>query len=221
MSDLFRQTSDERPQALDLPGADLRLFSSFLPCSVADSYFESLLRDTAWKENQVFVWGKWHKQPRLIAWHGDPDASYSYSGSAMKPEPWSTTLTELRRHVESASHARFNSVLLNLYRDQNDRMGWHRDNEPELGLQPTIASISLGATRDLRLKHRDRARSKFSRVALTHGSLLVMAGDTQKNWLHAINKQTKPCGPRINLTFRVVHGNARKTRTGSPRSIIV
>lgn len=134
----------------------------------------------------------------------------------MKPEPWTTTLTELRGRVESASRTGFNSVLLNLYRDQNDRVGWHRDNEPELGSQPTIASISLGATRHLRLKHRDRARSKLYTVALTHGSLLVMAGGTQKNWQHAVNRQTKPCGPRVNLTFRVIHG---KTRTGAPRSI--
>lgn len=189
---------------IELPGASLRFYQSFLSAGEADAAFASLLGGTNWQESEVLVWGKWHKQPRLVAWYGDKGASYAYSGNKMNPLPWTEVLSQLRSRVERECNARFNSVLLNLYRDENDRMGWHSDNEPELGAKPTIASVSLGTTRDLLFKHRSDKTLKTHCVPLSHGSLLVMSGDTQRNWLHAINKESKPMGKRINLTFRLI-----------------
>lgn len=192
---------------IELPGASLKFHQFFLSAGEADAAFTSLLGSTNWQESDVLVWGKWHKQPRLVAWHGDKGASYAYSGNRMDPLPWSEDLSQLRSRVEHECNARFNSVLLNLYRDENDRMGWHSDNEPELGESPIIASVSLGATRNLLFKHRSDKMLRTHRVPLPHGSLLIMSGDTQRNWLHAINKESKPIGKRINLTFRLIHGN--------------
>lgn len=191
-------------QSIDLPGADIQLDSAFIDTAKSEALFSTLLAETRWEQTEVLVWGKWHKQPRLVAWHGDREASYSYSGSKMAPSPWTPSLQSLRVLVEMATRKRFNSVLLNLYRDQNDRMGWHSDNEPELGESPTIASVSLGAARELLFKHRDNKQKGIHKVLLTNGSLLVMAGDTQRNWLHAINKESTPMSKRINLTFRLV-----------------
>ena len=202
--DLFSGVDSARN--IELPGASLKFHQSFLSPHEADAAFAYLLAETDWRESDVFVWGKWHKQPRLVAWHGDKDASYSYSGSKMDPTPWTKVLSEMRSRVENECGARFNSVLLNLYRDGNDRMGWHSDNEPELGEKPTIASVSLGATRDLLFKHRSEKKLGIHRVPLTSGSLLVMAGDTQHSWLHAINNESRPTAKRINLTFRLVRG---------------
>lgn len=187
---------------IPLPGAELKFQEDFFPPATADALFQSLLNETDWKENEVFVWGRWHKQPRLLAWHGDAGTTYSYSGSSLNPSPWTPTLLDVRQRLEPTCAARFNSVLLNLYRDGNDRMGWHSDDEPELGSTPTIASISLGATRDMHFKHRQQKAHRPFKIALAHGSLLVMAGDTQRNWLHAINKQRGRIDRRINLTFR-------------------
>ena len=197
-SDLFAQSA-----RLDLPGADINLRSDFLSRAESDRLFATLLAETEWQEKNVFVWGKWYPQPRLVAWHGDADASYSYSGSTLVPSPWTAALSHIRQLAEDATQARFNSVLLNLYRDQNDRVGWHSDNEPELGPTPTIASVSLGETRELLFKHRVEKLGTH-KIPLTHGSLLVMSGDTQRNWLHAINKESRPTGKRINLTFRQI-----------------
>jgi alkylated DNA repair dioxygenase AlkB len=204
VSDLFSNTVGEKMEALALPGAEVSFYPHFLDGETADRFFELLMHETAWEEQKVFVWGKWHVQPRLVAWYGDPDATYSYSGNAMKPAQWTAALIELRTLVEGVSRVRFNSALLNLYRHERDRMGWHSDNEAELGSQPTIASLSLGETRELLFKRREKGHRGSRKLALTHGSLMLMAGETQKNWLHAINSEAKPCGPRINLTFRSV-----------------
>ena len=205
MADLF---DSDTPERIDLPGGDVRLLRAFLEPSQADQYLAAFLSETDWKQSKVFVWGKWHLQPRLIAWHGDSGTTYTYSGSKMIPLPWTPTLAKLRASVENASNAKFNSVLLNLYRDQNDRMGWHSDDEKELGPRPTIASLSLGDTRDFLFKSKHEKKSCTHKVPLTHGSLLIMSGDTQSNWLHAINRESKPASKRINLTFRLIHSPA-------------
>ncbi len=189
---------------MKLPGADLRLLGDFLDSPAADAFFRGLMCETPWQERKVFVWGQWRVQPRLLAWYGDPQARYSYSGDTLEPTPWTPLLGALRARVESAAGARFNSVLLNLYRNQKDRMGWHNDDEPELGERPVIASVSLGEARTFMMKPRDRHRAGLQRVKLGHGSLLVMAGDTQRNWVHAVRSESAPCGPRINLTFRLI-----------------
>lgn len=148
------------------------------------------------------VWGKRHPQPRLIAWYGDRGRGYTYSGIRLEPLPWNETLLKIKDHVEHLTASMFNSVLLNYYRDQNDSMGFHSDDEPELGPQPVIASLSLGERRTFVLKHKNRKDLKPVKIALESGSLLVMKGDTQKNWKHGIDKETRPCGPRVNMTFR-------------------
>lgn len=168
-----------------------------LPLSNAE-VMARLLAETDWREETVVVYGKRHLQPRLSAWYGD--AAYTYSGLRLHPAPFTPLLTTLRHAVESTTGHPFNSVLLNYYRNERDSMGMHSDDEPELGPSPAIASLSFGAARTFILKHKHNKRTV--RVELTDGSLLLMAGETQKHWLHGINKMTKMLQGRINLTFR-------------------
>lgn len=161
-----------------------------------------LIGETPWRAEEITVWGKRHVQPRLTAWYGDPGSRYRYSGIDLEPLPWTETLQSIRLAVEKTADASFNSVLLNYYRDHRDSMGFHSDDEPELGREPVIASLSLGETRTLILKHRQRKDVELVRLPLESGSLLLMKGETQRNWKHGIAKQTRPCGPRVNLTFR-------------------
>jgi len=159
-----------------------------------------LIAETAWRAELVTVWGKQHQQPRLTAWHGT--ARYTYSGLTLEPLPFTCLQQEIKSAVEQASGRRFNSVLLNYYRDERDSMGMHSDAEPELGPEPAIASVSFGATRTFILKH--KRNKQTVKLNLTDGSLLLMTGQTQKNWLHGINKEAKAKGPRVNLTFRYI-----------------
>jgi alkylated DNA repair dioxygenase AlkB len=200
MPDLF--ASDVRFSPIAMQDADVS-FLTRLPMPDSDEkIFERLHRESVWLHEQVMVWGKKHFQPRLTAWYGDPGKSYTYSGTVMHPLPWTNLLLSLRHELEALTDARFNSVLLNLYRDQSDRMGFHSDNEPSLGKEPTIASLSYGATRTLIFKHKKLKDLERKRVQLTSGSLLLMRGATQSNWVHGIDRENQPCGPRINLTFR-------------------
>jgi alkylated DNA repair dioxygenase AlkB len=164
----------------------------------ADRLLDELGTSIAWRQETATVMGRRVAIPRLTAWHGE--AGYVYSGIAMAPAAWTPPLLELKRCAEAHAGQAFNSVLLNLYRDGRDSVSWHADNEPGLGRNPVIASISLGATRRFQLKH----RGSGERVAidLSHGSCLVMAGATQHHWLHQLPKTARPVGPRINLTFR-------------------
>lgn len=167
---------------------------------------ESLLLNTIeWKQEEVYVFGKKYKEPRKTAWYGDENCVYSYSGKKNHPVPWTEELFQLKSDIEALiPGALFNSVLLNQYRDGNDKMGWHSDNEKELGKNPIIASVSLGATRFFDLKHR-RIKSLKKRLELPSGSLLIMCGSTQENWLHQVPRQKKVKDSRINLTFRTVN----------------
>lgn len=207
MNDLFANVDIADSNPIEMPDADVRFQQSFLQFTQADEMLSALIDQTEWQQEKVQVWGKWHMQPRLIAWHGDEGADYAYSGSRLKPKPWTPILLSLKSRVELASKSRFNSVLLNYYRDQNDSMGWHSDNEPELGRQPTIASVSLGDTRVFLFKHKVRKDLGIKKIPLSHGSLLVMAGDTQIFWQHAINRESKFAGSRVNLTFRLIGSN--------------
>ena len=141
--------------------------------------------------------------PRLTAWYGDEGTGYIYSGIRNVPLPWTPALIEVKRAIEPLSGVVFNSVLLNRYRTGKDSVSWHADDEPEFGDQPVIASVSFGSTRSFQLKHKKRKELKVS-VELTHGSLLIMRGGTQANWLHQIPKTGRPVEERLNLTFRVV-----------------
>jgi alkylated DNA repair dioxygenase AlkB len=159
-----------------------------------------LVDETAWRAETVTVFGKRHLQPRLTAWHGA--ARYSYSGLTLAPLPFTPLLQQIRAAVEAATGRRFNSVLLNYYRNERDSMGMHSDDEPELGPEPAIASVSFGASRTFVLKHKHSKQAV--RLALPDGSLLFMSGKLQQNWLHGINKSARPLGPRVNLTFRCI-----------------
>ena len=160
-----------------------------------------LIEETPWRADSVVVYGKRYLQPRLTAWYGE--ASYTYSGLTLQPLPPTPLLEALRAAVEAVTGGRYNSVLLNYYRDGADSMGMHSDDEPELGLDPLIASLSYGAARTFILRRkRDK---KTVKLDLTDGSLLLMGSGLQVNWQHGINKTAKLVGPRVNLTFRYVH----------------
>lgn len=202
MNEFLRATASEH---IKLPGGEL-MFIECLPLSDShETLFTILHEELAWRSETIQLFGKRMAQPRLVAWYGDKDASYSYSKKRYDPVPWHPKLRAVRDSIEAATDASFNSVLANLYRHERDSMGLHADDEPELGEQPVIASLSLGETRVFRLKHKHDKSQKPLRLALPSGSLLVMRGDTQRNWKHEIPKSRKPCGPRINLTFRLVH----------------
>ncbi len=193
--------SDEAQlQPIPIEDGELALLHQLpLPLSNAE-IFARLLLETAWRHDSVVVYGKRHLQPRLTAWHGE--AAYAYSGLRLEPSPMTPLLERLRGAVESATGHRYNSVLLNHYRNGADSMGMHSDDEPELGAQPVIASLSYGATRTFILRHKHSKRSV--KLDLADGNLLLMAGSLQENWLHGINKTAKPTGSRINLTFRYI-----------------
>ena len=188
---------------LDMPGATVLLDPTFMSEQEARDLLETLIEEVDWEQHSVKIFGREVPSPRLSAWYGDPEAVYRYSGFTHRPRPWLPDLDGLRRRVEAALGERFNSVLLNRYRDGRDAMGWHADDEPELGTDPVIASVSLGAARRMTLRHRSRKDQKRE-VALTTGSLLVMAGETQRNWMHAIPRSKTVHAERINLTFRLI-----------------
>jgi len=193
-----------RPLGIDTPGADLRYLEDALPAPDHEAAFRILRKEVVWEQHRIRIAGREIPCPRRSAWYGDPLAVYRYSGLRLIPRPWTATLCALRERVEHLTGARFNSVLLNLYRDGNDSMGWHADDEPELGERPTISSLSLGATRRFSMRHRERKDLSPLYLELPPGSLLVMAGETQTHWRHQLAKTRKPVGERINLTFRLI-----------------
>lgn len=190
--------------SLQLPGAELHLFRQADWGEPTDRLLTRLTTEIPWRQQSITLFGKTHMQPRLICWMGDPGCAYRYSGTRWEPEPWHSLVEALRVRVEALSGARFNAVLLNLYRDGADSMGYHADDEPELGEQPVIASLSLGAERTMHFRHRHDRTEPTRRVALADGDLLVMRGTTQRNWCHAIPKTQRPIGARVNLTFRQI-----------------
>jgi len=163
-----------------------------------------LTAEISWRQERITLFGKTHLQPRLLCWMGDPGCSYLYSGVRHEPEPWHELVTVLRIRVEGLTGAHFNSVLLNHYRDGGDSMGFHADDEPELGDQPTIASLSFGAARIMHFRHRHDSDVPTQRIALHDGSLLIMGPTVQRDWKHAIPKTRQAVSPRINLTFRQI-----------------
>ena len=189
---------------LPLPQADLLFDPDFLPVAEAEILLAQFASEVAWEQRSIRIFGQEIPQPRLTAWYGDPAAHYTYSGLAWEPLPWTPALLALRQRVEAATGARFNSVLLNLYRDGRDSMGWHADDEPELGPAPAIASVSLGATRRFRLRPRAGLPHPPLSLDLPSGSVLLMRGPTQQHWQHALPKTARVIGPRLNLTFRWV-----------------
>lgn len=203
MSLLPAFTTTYAPQRLSLPDADVYLLPRFIPEAEQASLWQRLQQEIAWRQEEIKLFGKSIPQPRLTAWYGDAGKSYTYSGLTWQPLPWTPVLTQLREKLLSTTEISFNSVLLNLYRTGQDSMGWHADDEPELGPNPIIASISLGQERSFHFRHRIQPDVK-QKLILPSGSLLLMAGQTQHHWQHQVPKSAKPLEPRINLTFRVI-----------------
>jgi alkylated DNA repair dioxygenase AlkB len=195
--------SATEPLTLDLPDAELRLWPRAFAAEEADRLYAALRTGIDWQQEDILIFGERRQVPRLVAWHGDPDATYTYSGTVHMPRPWTDDLLLVRERLQSLTGHRYNSVLLNLYRDGRDGMGWHADDEPELGERPAIASLSLGAVRRFRLRHRHRADARLA-LDLGHGDLLLMAGGTQNACQHALAKTVRQVGERINLTYRRV-----------------
>ena len=186
-----------------LPDATIRYYSHFLAKDIADSYFLELLNSTPWQNDPITVFGKTYPQPRMTSLHGHTTDPYGYSGIVMQPNPMTKTLLDIETKIQTLCEEHFTTVLLNLYRTGKDSNGWHADDEPELGQNPIIASVSLGAERYFHLKHK-QDKSQRLKFALAHGSLLLMEGSTQHHWKHQIAKTAREVGPRINLTFRKV-----------------
>lgn len=178
------------------------LHHNFIDANHASDAFRRLIDETIWEERDIVVFGKKHREPRLSAWHSEPDISYTYSGILRSPQPWTPVLTELRKKCADATGATFNAVLANLYRDGNDCVGWHADNEASNGREPTIASLSFGASRRFDFRHRETRET--IRVQLDPGSLLVMSGLSQHCWVHQLPRSKRVTEPRVNLTFRRV-----------------
>ncbi len=184
-------------------GGLVRYDPGWLAAPEADVLLRALRSGIAWEQGAIAMFGREVLEPRLTAWFGEAD--YTYSGRTVRAAPLPAPLAALRDRVDAAAGARFNAVLLNLYRDGQDSMGLHSDDEPELGPDPTIASVSLGAERRFVLvPKRKAARDGALEVTLGHGSLLVMTGACQHNYRHGVPKQPSAGGERINLTFRTI-----------------
>jgi alkylated DNA repair dioxygenase AlkB len=191
-------------ESLDMPDADVTIFHAFFGAEESDCLFHDLLKQTNWRQDKIRIYGKQMNLPRLTAWYGDAGKIYSYSGITMHPDIWTENLLEIKRRVDRAAKTQFNSVLLSLYRDGRDGLSWHDDDERELGEDPTIASVSFGETRSFQFKRKKQPKLSTISIPLTHGSLLIMKGPTQRFWVHQVPKTARSVGPRINLTFRVI-----------------
>ena len=191
-------------QHLPIQDGTLAYAPAFFSSTESDRLLQGLVRDTPWRQDKIRLYGKEHDQPRLTAWYGDPGKSYTYSGLRLEPLLWTPLLLEIKGRVEEEAQVSFNSVLLNYYRSGQDSMGWHSDDEPELGQNPVIASVTFGGSRRFDLKHKFRPEVEKVSLELGHGSLLIMAGPTQHFWKHQIAKTARQVEPRLNLTFRVI-----------------
>lgn len=191
-------------QSAGLPADLLEYHSGFFNAAESQIFLNTFINDTPWIQEDIQMYGKLVKTPRLTAWYGDRDKEYIYSGTKHFPIPWTNELLEIKEKIEPVAGVKFNSVLLNYYRDANDSVAWHSDDEPELGVNPIIASVSFGQVRRFDIRHKQDRDRKYS-IYLENGSLLIMKGGLQHNWLHQIPKSTKPLKARVNLTFRMIH----------------
>ncbi|WP_419212239.1 alpha-ketoglutarate-dependent dioxygenase AlkB family protein [Maribacter sp. X9] len=198
MPDLFN-----RGRRLALQDSEIIYYPNFIAVPEANAYFKALLERTPWQQDYITLFGKTHPQPRLTALYADNGKPYSYSYITMQPIVFTKELLEIKNLVEEIAKVEFTTCLLNRYRNGKDSNGWHADNERELGDNPVIASVSLGAERYFHLKHNSIPNLKH-KLLLQHGSLLLMSGETQHFWKHQLAKTAKEIGERINLTFRII-----------------
>lgn len=188
---------------LNLPDAEISYFPNLFSQEEAQAFFNTILNETNWKQDDIKVFGKTYPQPRLTALFANNNRPYSYSNITMQPKVFTDTLLKIKSKIETKVNVKFTTCLANLYRTGNDSNGWHADNEKELGKNPIIASVTFGAARYFNLKHRKDKNLK-QKLLLENGSLLLMQGTTQHHWLHQIAKTKKQVEPRINLTFRII-----------------
>ncbi len=203
MEDMF---SEHQQQVISLTKdkGELCCYPGWLSPSESGHYFEIFLNELAWDTETLMIGGKTVQSPRLVAWYGDEGKIYRYSGTSYKALPWHTALYEIKEKLSKDFNVPINSVLTNLYRNGKDSVGWHADSEKELGKQPVIFSLSLGASRYFDYRLQNKSDSK-KRIELHAGTLLIMRGDFQQHWQHQVPKQLKITEPRINLTFRFIH----------------
>jgi alkylated DNA repair dioxygenase AlkB len=187
----------------NLPAGLLDYRPGFFSLQESAVYIEALKAGIDWKQETIQMYGKVLNTPRLTAWYGEADKTYTFSGKTFHPSPWTPELLQIRDRVAWAAGTPFNSVLLNFYRNGNDSVAWHADDEPELGINPVIASVSFGQVRRFELRHKHDHKLKHA-LELENGSLLMMRGDLQHNWQHQVPKSKKPMSERVNLTFRVI-----------------
>lgn len=197
------EQSLKQGEQLPMSDAEVILYRNFFDRNESDQIFYDLHNTISWTQEVTKLFGKQVNLPRLTAWYGDPGKSYCYSKIKMEPILWSPTLIKIKSKIEALINTQFNSVLLNLYRDGKDSVAWHSDDEPELGKNPVIASVSFGATRRFMFRNKTQKELKYE-IELTHGSFLLMTGATQHYWQHQIPKTNRLMQPRINLTFRKV-----------------
>jgi alkylated DNA repair dioxygenase AlkB len=196
---LFDTDETDPVELLPYDGSAL-LYRAALDAGAAHRLMGLLLEVVPWAQHRVRVYGREVDQPRLVAWFGDPGRVYTYSGLTLEPQPWPAVLQEARHLCQQLAGVSFNSVLANLYRDGRDGVAWHADDEPELGPDPVIASLSLGAERRFDLRHCETGETV--RTVLPAGSVVVMGAGCQRHWLHQVPRMLRVKQPRINLTFR-------------------
>lgn len=195
---------EHRNGRLDLPDAEINFYEDFFDQNESKRLFDSLLLKINWRRDKIKIFNKELFIPRLNAWYSDPGLLYAYSGIKLEPNKWNEDLIFIKERIANRIGVSFNSVLINLYRDGNDSMGWHQDDEKELGINPIIASVSLGQERLFQLKHIKNKAVSIKNISLSNGSLLLMQGPTQHFWKHQIPKTKRQVNPRINLTFRII-----------------
>lgn len=191
------------PIELPLQGGQLTLHTTFCDASEARALYAALADLPGWRQDSIVLFGKRYPLPRLHRWFANSGQSYQWSGLRMVAEQFPEVLDSVRERLTAVANAGFNTALGNLYRGGSDSVGWHSDDEPELGPEPCIASLSLGAERQFFLRRKDNHRERLA-LTLPHGSLLVMSGGVQRYWQHCIPKARRAVAPRINLTFRYV-----------------
>lgn len=201
--DLFNQSIEQPNPLIQLKDAELLYFPTFFNKTESDKLFQLLLDTIQWKQDKIMMYGKELPLPRLSAWYGENTKPYTYSGITLQPLPWTDELLFIKEKIEAVAQVKFSSVLLNRYRDGQDYVGWHADDEKELGKNPVIGSVNFGATRRFQLRRNDDHKEKFE-VELKHGTYLVMQGTTQHFWQHQVPKTAAKIGERVNLTFRVI-----------------
>jgi len=200
----FSDSNEVKTILYNLPDSDIVLFDNIFKNQESKKLHQNLINNIQWRQDKIKIFGKLIDQPRLTAFYGDANKDYSYSGIVMKPIDWNDDLLFIRKRVEDVAKIKFSSVLLNYYRDGNDSMGWHSDDEKELGKNPVIGSVSFGESRVFQMRHKFQKDLKKVDITLYNGSFLLMKGATQHFWQHQIPKTKRELESRINLTFRVI-----------------